>query len=155
MILDIETRFNDLRISYFDEKGDVKVNDYRIENIENWAICSETDKNKDPKFRNWDGKPVKKVRAKYLNKWSIYEFIHNNSDIEQLSALNFPKIYSVDIETEVIDGFPNPDVARERITCMSIAMQNKQVAVLGWKPISAKQQKEIFDSVRNHTLVLW
>ena len=69
--------------------------------------------------------------------------VDNNSDIEQLSALNFPKIYSVDIETEVIDGFPNPDVARERITCMSIAMQNKQVAVLGWKPISAKQQKEI------------
>lgn len=150
MILDIESRFNDLRISYFDENGDVKINDYKIEDMSNWAVCSETDKNKDPKIRNWDGKPVKKVRGKYLNKWSIYEFIHNNADIENLSALNFPKIYSIDIETEVIDGFPNPDVARERITAIAIAMQNKKVAVLGWKPIDQEKQKKIFDDVRKH-----
>ena len=65
MILDIESRFNDLRISYFDDDGNVKVNDYKVEDVKNWTVCSETDKNKDPKFRNWDGKPVKKTNAKY------------------------------------------------------------------------------------------
>ena len=150
MILDIESRFNNLRISYFDKQGDVKVNDYRIDNIQNWQICSENDPHRDRTFRNWDGKPVKKARGKYLNKWSIYEFIHTNSDIQQLSALNFPKIYSIDIETEVIDGFPNPEIARERITTIAIAMQNKKVLVLGWKPIDHEKQKKIFDDVRNH-----
>ena len=150
MILDIESRFNDLRISYFDQDGNVKVNDYRIDNITNWAVCSETDKDKDPHFRNWDGKPVKKAKGKYLNKWSIYEFIFNNSDIENLSALNFPKIYSIDIETEVIDGFPNPDVARERITTIAIAMQSKKVIVLGWKKLDHEKERKIFDDVRKH-----
>ena len=150
MILDIENRFNNLRISYFDKQGDVKVNDYRVENIQNWQICSENDPHRDRTFRNWDGKPVKKSRSKFLNKWSIYEFIHNNSDIDALSALNFPKIYSIDIETEVIDGFPNPEVARERITTIAIAMQNKKVLVLGWKPIDQEKQKKIFDDVRKH-----
>lgn len=150
MILDIENRFNNLRISYFDKQGDVKVNDYRVENIQNWQVCSENDPHRDRTFRNWDGKPVKKSRSKFLNKWSIYEFIHNNSDIDALSALNFPKIYSIDIETEVIDGFPNPEVARERITTIAIAMQNKKVLVLGWKPIDQEKQKKIFDDVRKH-----
>ena len=150
MILDIESRFNNLRISYFDKQGNVKVNDYRVDNIQNWQVCSENDPHRDRTFRNWDGKPVKKARGKYLNKWSIYEFIHNNSDIDNLSALNFPKIYSIDIETEVIDGFPNPEVARERITTIAIAMQNKKVIVLGWKPIDPEKQKKIFDDVRKH-----
>jgi len=151
MILDIENRYdNSLRISYFDKDGNVKVSDYKVEDLSDWKICSETDKNKDPHFRNWDGKPVKKVKSKYLNKWSVYEFIQNNSDIDELSALNFPKVYSIDIETEVIDGFPNPDVARERITTIAIAMENKRVMVLGWKPIEQSQQKEIYDNVRNH-----
>ena len=150
MILDIENRFNNLRISYFDKQGDVRVNDYRVENIQNWQVCSENDPHRDRTFRNWDGKPVKKSRSKFLNKWSIYEFIHNNSDIDALSALNFPKIYSIDIETEVIDGFPNPEVARERITTIAIAMQNKKVLVLGWKPIDQEKQKKIFDDVRKH-----
>ena len=121
MILDIETRFNDLRISYFDKNGDVKLKDYKLGTLQNWSVCSESDPQKDSRFRNWDGKPVKKVRAKWLNKWSIYEFINNSLDIEELSALNFPKIYSIDIETEVIDGFPNPDICRERITTIAIS----------------------------------
>jgi len=150
MILDIETRFNDLRISYFDHNGDVKLKDYKLGTLQNWAVCSETDPQKDARYRNWDGKPVKKVRAKWLNKWSIYEFINNSLDIEELSALNFPKIYSIDIETEVIDGFPNPDICRERITTIAIATQDKKVLVLGWKPITKDQEKKIYDNTKKH-----
>ncbi len=150
MILDIENRFNNLRISYFDQNGNVKLNDYNVGTITNWTVCSENDPKKDAKYRNWDGKPVKKVRGKFLNKWSIYEFIHNSLDIDQLSALNFPKIYSIDIETEVIDGFPNPEIAKERITTIAIATQDKKVIVLGWKPIDKEQEKKIYDNTKNH-----
>lgn len=150
MILDIESKWNDLRISYFDKDGNVQLKDYKLGDIQNWTICSETDKNKSTEFRNWDGKPVKKARDRYLNKWSMYEFIQNSEDLEELSALNFPKIYSIDIETEVIDAFPNPDVARERITTIAIATQDKKVMVLGWKPIEKEQEKQIYDNTKNH-----
>jgi len=150
MILDIESKWNNVRISYFDKEGNVKLKDYRINDIQNWTVCSETDKNKSTDYRNWDGKPVKKAKDRYLNKWSMYEFIQNNEDLEELSALNFPKIYSIDIETEVIDGFPNPDIARERITTIAIATQDKKVMVLGWKPITKEQEKEIYDNTKNH-----
>ncbi len=150
MILDIESKWNNIRISYFDKEGNVKLKDYRVNDIQNWTVCSETDKNKNTDYRNWDGKPVKKAKDRYLNKWSMYEFIQNNEDLEELSALNFPKIYSIDIETEVIDGFPNPDIARERITTIAIATQDKKVMVLGWKPITKEQEKQIYDNTKNH-----
>jgi len=150
MILDIETKWNNVRISYFDKEGNVKLKDYQLNDIQNWTVCSETDKNKSTDYRNWDGKPVKKAKDRYLNKWSMYEFIQNSEDLEELSALNFPKIYSIDIETEVIDGFPNPDIARERITTIAIATQDKKVMVLGWKPITKEQEKQIYDNTKNH-----
>ena len=150
MILDIESKWNNIRISYFDKDGNVKLKDYRVNDIENWTVCSETDKNKSTDYRNWDNKPVKKAKDRYLNKWSMYEFIQNSEDLEELSALNFPKIYSIDIETEVIDGFPNPDIARERITTIAIATQDKKVMVLGWKPITKEQEKQIYDNTKNH-----
>ena len=150
MILDIETKWNNIRISYFDKEGNVKLKDYQLNDIQNWTVCSETDKNKSTDYRNWDNKPVKKAKDRYLNKWSMYEFIQNSEDLEELSALNFPKIYSIDIETEVIDGFPNPDIARERITTIAIATQDKKVMVLGWKPITKEQEKQIYDNTKNH-----
>ena len=150
MILDIETKWNNIRISYFDKEGNVKLKDYQLNDIQNWTVCSETDKNKSTDYRNWDNKPVKKAKDRYLNKWSMYEFIQNSEDLEELSALNFPKIYSIDIETEVIDGFPNPDIARERITTIAIATQDKKVMVLGWKPITKEQERQIYDNTKNH-----
>lgn len=151
MILDIEFRYNSsLRISYFNENGNVEIKDYDIDEIKNWTLCGENDKAKDPNFRNWDGKPVKSQKSKYLNKWSIYEFIYNNPDKDILNALNYPKIYSIDIETEVIDGFPNPDIALERITTIAISTQDRNVIVLGWKELEKDKQKKIFDDVRNH-----
>ena len=72
MILDIESKWNNIRISYFDKEGNVKLKDYRVNDIENWTVCSETDKNKSTDYRNWDGKPVKKAKDRYLNKWSMY-----------------------------------------------------------------------------------
>ena len=150
MILDIETKWNNIRISYFDKEGNVKLKDYQLNDIQNWTVCSETDKNKSTDYRNWDNKPVKKAKDRYLNKWSMYEFIQNSEDLEELSALNFPKIYSIDIETEVIDGFPNQDIARERITTIAIATQDKKVMVLGWKPITKEQERQIYDNTKNH-----
>lgn len=152
MILDVEINDTELVISYFDKEGKSKLKRFDVPTPTNWTICSGTDPKRDPNFKNWDGKSVKKIQEKRLNKWSIYEFIHTlpKEDRDELSALNFPKVQSVDIETEVIDSFPVPEVARERITTIAIATESNSTVVLGWKPIDKKQEKEIFDKHREY-----
>ncbi len=152
MILNIENNDGELIISYFDEEGKIKIKKYQIDEPQNWSICSAHDPKRDLEYTNWDGKPVKKVNERRLNKFSIYEFIDNLPEKERLeiTALNFPKVQSVDIETEVIDAFPVPEIAREKITTIAIATESNATIVLGWKPITKEQEKEIFDKHREY-----
>jgi DNA polymerase elongation subunit (family B) len=147
MILDIENNDGELIISYYDKEGKSRIKRFDTSNAENWTLCSASDTKRVREFANWDGKPVKKVKERKLNKWSIYEFINNlpAEDKDQITALNFPRIQSVDIETEVIDSFPAPEIAKERITTIAIATEDNSTLVLGWKKISKEQEKEIFD----------
>jgi DNA polymerase elongation subunit (family B) len=152
MVLDIELNDNELLISYFDKEGKAKLKKFPIDTPLNWTICSERDPRREKDFSNWDGKPVKKITDRRLNKWSVYEFIHNlpPEDKEEITALNFPKVQSIDIETEVIDSFPIPEVAREKITTIAISTESNTTIVLGWKPITKQQEKEIFDKHRDY-----
>lgn len=152
MILDIEHIFDNIHISYFDKNGSVQLKHYKLKDYPNWTTCSTHDKDKSDKLTNWDGKPVKIVKEKRLNKWSLLEFVHNlpKEDKAEIEALYFPKIQSLDIETEVIDGFPNPEIAKERITAMAISTENNATLVLGWKPLSKEQQSLIFDQHKEY-----
>lgn len=152
MILDIENNDGQVIISYFDSEGKIKIKKYDLDECLNWSICSKMDPKRSLEFTNWDGKPVKRVREKRLNKFSIYEFIDNLPEPEksEITALNFPKVQSIDIETEVIDAFPIPEIARERITTIAIATEANGTIVLGWKPISKEQEKAIFDKQREY-----
>lgn len=152
MILDIEHIFDKIYISYFDKEGKVKLKEYKLREFPNWVTCSMHDKDKSDKFINWDGKPVKLSYDKRLNKWSLLEFIHNlpKADRDEIEALYFPKIQSVDIETEVIDDFPKPEIAKEKVTCISISMENNSTLSLGWKKLNVEDQKWIFEEQRNY-----
>lgn len=152
MILDIENNEGQLIISYFDKDGKIAIKDYRLPECHNWKVCSPHDPKRSTEYKNWDGAPVKPVRQKRLNKFSVYEFIDNLPEDEkaEITALNFPKVQSVDIETEVIDSFPVPEIAREKITTIAIATEANATVVLGWKPISKQQEKEIFDKHREY-----
>jgi DNA polymerase elongation subunit (family B) len=152
MILDIENNDGQLIISYFDSEGKVQIKEYNMDECLNWVTCSAGDRRKSLDFTNWDGKSVKQSAEKRLNKFSIYEFIDNLPPAEkaEITALNFPKVQSVDIETEVIDAFPVPEIAREKITLIAIATEANATVVLGWKPLSIEQQKIIFDKHREY-----
>lgn len=147
MIIDIESNFNNVNISYFDAAGKIKLKKIKLDKIENWVVCQEKDIKKSDKYRNRDGKPVKKQVEKSLNKFSLYELIKTlpKEDYDEVSALNFPQIQSIDIETEVIDGFPKPEIAKERITCIAIAYENNTTVVLGRKPITPEQERDIYN----------
>jgi hypothetical protein len=152
MILEVENNENQVIISYFDKEGRIKIKDYRLDNCPNWKVCSDSDPRRDPEFKNWNGRSVKKQNSPRFNKFSIYEFIDTLPEDEkaEITALNFPKIQSIDIETEVIDSFPVPEIARERITTIAIATEANATIVLGWKPISKEQEKMIFDKHREY-----
>ena len=152
MILDVENNENQLIISYFSNEGKIKLNTYNLDTCHNWKICSDTDPRRDAEFKNWDGKSVKKISSSRFNKFSVYEFIDNlpKEEKDEITGLNFPKVQSVDIETEVIDNFPVPEIARERITAIAIATENNSTVVLGWKPLSKEQEKIIYDKHREY-----
>ena len=152
MILDVENNENQLIISFFDEEGKIKIKQFDLETCYNWKICSDSDYKKSTEFKNWDGKSVKRIPSSRFNKYSIYEFIDSlpKEDKDQITALNFPKVQSIDIETEVIDNFPVPEIARERITAIAIATESNATVVLGWKPLTKEQEKIIYDKHREY-----
>ena len=67
----------------------------------------------DSKIKNWDGRSVKKVRSRWLNKYRIIEYMDqlSFSDRELIFGYHFPRTYFVDIEVEVTDSFPEPSKA--------------------------------------------
>ena len=152
MILDVENNENQLVISFFDEEGKIKIKQFDLETCYNWKICSDSDYKKSTEYKNWDGKSVKRIPSSRFNKYSIYEFIDSlpKEDKDQITALNFPKVQSIDIETEVIDNFPVPEIARERITAIAIATESNATVVLGWKPLTKEQEKIIYDKHREY-----
>ena len=157
MILDIEQKSHELCISYFDKEGSI---DYihlnvPVEERYNWEICRAEDPSADPIYKTWDNKPCKKVQVsdvRKLSKYRVEELMTKNSDkLQILYDFNMPKKYFVDIEVEVIDGFPDAETAPNKVTTISIAnSQSKVVSVIGLKPLSEKECTDIENSVNKH-----
>ena len=117
MLLDIEQTEKELFVSYYDREGKVAFKRYPVKEFQNWVIAEENDKYKDQRFKNWDGRPVKKNRARSFNKFSLLYFMDSLSeeDRNEIYEFNMPRTYYVDIETEIVDGFPKPEEAKSRI----------------------------------------
>lgn len=138
MILDIEQRDKDVIISYYDVEGKVAFKQYPISQFQNWYVCDEKDRGASTEFKNWDGRPVKLGQGRQFNKFSLVYFIDGlpEKDKEELLAYNMPKTYFVDIETEIVDGFPKAEEAKSRILTFSIITPDKKAIVLGLEDLS-------------------
>jgi len=147
MILDIEKQRDGLNISFFDKSGNKQIKKFKNPKPQTWSICQETDPRASDIYKNWDGKSVKRTACPkgQPNKFDIYETIENlpQEDKDVITAINFPKISSVDIETEVIDGFPDVLVGKERITTIAITTDDFKCLVIGWQPLSSAKQTKI------------
>lgn len=149
MLLDVQQRGTQLTISYYDKEGTTSYKQYRIDQVANWEVCEEKDKNKSDRFRNWDGRPVKKAAARALDKYSLIQFMDDLSyeETEEIFGYNFPKVYFVDIEVEVKDGFPEADRADTPVTTIAIVTPNAQAIVLATGDLAQSEQKKIQDDV--------
>jgi DNA polymerase elongation subunit (family B) len=158
MILDIQPKEYELTCSYFNKEGIVEYVRIPInpEDRFNWEHCQANDKDRDHTYKSWDGKPVKKVfgSGKYfrLSKYRIEELLQKYSDISApLREFNMPRKYFIDIEVEVLDGFPDPESAQNKVTAIAIAgSDSKKILVLGLKDLNDAQCLKIEADINGH-----
>jgi DNA polymerase elongation subunit (family B) len=152
MLLDIEQRDQEVIVSYYNKEGKVAFKRYPVSQFENWVVTEDKDKWKDNTFKNWDERPIKRQRARSFNKFSLVYFMDSlpESDREEIFAFNVPRTYFVDIETEIVDGFPKPEDAKTRILSFSIVTPERKVIVLGLEDMAPDKIKKIEEDTNKH-----
>jgi DNA polymerase elongation subunit (family B) len=155
-MLDIEHNGNKVHISYFDSDGNNRLLSYTLSPNEqyDWAYASQNDKNRIKGYLSWDGRPVKKREVKQtFSKFRLFEFLENLSDQdkEAIYAMNYPKMYFVDIEVGVSDeGFPHAEKAEQPVTTIALCNQKGHIFVLGLKPLNEDEISDIQKNINEH-----
>ena len=163
MILDIETKGGGLSISHFNKEGNVEFIQIPLTKEERfaWEECKEDDPKRDLEFKTWNGRHVKKASIEYthgkinkhrLNKFRINEILATReAQAAPLKEFNLPKKYFIDIEVEVLDGFPTAELAQNRVTAIGIcSASTKKILVLGLKELSEKDEIKIEQDINKH-----
>lgn len=163
----VETQFlgnsKKLVVSYVDKSGDIKLKYFAWDNPMKYVACEDTDPQKHPNFRSWDNKSVKQVEVNQPDRYAIYEFLDSLPEKEksEIFDFNLPKIYFIDIETEIIDGFPEAadikdlqgnvikEGAATKILSISIVYDDK-VILLGLKDLAEDAQERILDKTNKY-----
>jgi DNA polymerase elongation subunit (family B) len=152
MLLDVEQKGKDLKVSYYDKEGNTKFKEYELDAVVNWQVCSDKDKSASKEWKNWDGRPVKLAAGKALDKYSLLQFFEKlpPEESEEIFAFSLPKIYFVDIEVEVKDTFPEPGRADNPVTTIAIVTPTAQVIVLATKDITRQEQSTVQDQIDDY-----
>jgi DNA polymerase elongation subunit (family B) len=134
-------------ISHFTETGSVAIQKIFIPKSEqySWVECSENDPDKVEGYLSQNFKPVKKIYQKYLNKYRKIEFINslNQSIKEKIFSNNMPQIFSLDIETEIIDDELDEDNPKGQILSVAFCDTTGNAVFLGIKELTEKQKESI------------
>ncbi len=165
MLIDTEylTNTRKLVVSYVDKNGDIKLKYYNWENPMKYVSCHDTDPQKHPDFKSWDGKAVKQIEVNRPDRYAVYEFLDSLPENErtEIFEYNLPKIYFIDIETEIVDGFPeaadikdaDENVIKEgaatRVLSISIVYDDK-IILLGLKDLSQDAQDRILNNTNSY-----
>lgn len=163
----IETQYltnsKKLVASYVDKTGDIKLKYYNWDNPMKYVSCEDRDPQRHPTFRSWDGKSVKQVEVSQPDRYAIYEFLDAlpESEKNEIFEFNLPKIYFIDIETEIVDGFPeaadikdqNGTVTKEgastSVLSISIVYDDK-IILLGLRDMSEDMQTRIINNTNKY-----
>ena len=151
MLIDYEYRQKKLIVSYIDDYGNIKLKYYPWINPTKFITCNDDDPDKSGKFVTWDGKSVKEIYTQYPNRYSVYDFIDKLPEEEKKTLFEYkePNIFFIDIENEIIDKKPQPELAESAIQSISIVNKDK-VLVLGTKKLSKNESESIKDGINNH-----
>lgn len=152
-----------LVVSYVDKTGDIKLKYYNWDNPMKYVTCEDSDPFKHPKFKSWDGKSVKQIEVNYPDRYAVYEFLDSlpQSERDEIFEFNLPKIFFIDIETEIVDGFPEAadildtegnlvkEGAATQVLSISIVYDNK-IILLGLKEMPQDMQDRIIKNTNEY-----
>jgi DNA polymerase elongation subunit (family B) len=152
-----------LVVSYVDKSGEIKLKYYNWENPMKYVACEDNDAQKHPDFKSWDGKSVKQIDVSHPDRYATYEFLDSlpESERNEIFEFNLPKIFFIDIETEIVDGFPeaadikdvNGNVTKEgastQVLSISIVYDDK-IILLGLKEMPEDMQERIKDNTNKY-----
>jgi DNA polymerase elongation subunit (family B) len=151
-MIDVEQYDGSLKISYFNERGEIAIEQIVIpsDQMFEWEYMQPGEK-PFPGVMSWDNKPVKKKRSRYLSKWRIEEFLLSlpPSATRNIFSSNAPKKWFLDIETFVGDEWPKPETAKTPVTAITFCSNNK-VITLGVKPLTTDQILNIKKRIKEH-----
>ena len=153
MLIDAQYNFNlkKLVISYIDKECNPRLKYYDWGNPQKFQNCDISDPDRDKRYTSWDGRAVKSVSCSFPNRYSIYEFLDALPEKERTEIFEYhePSIYFIDIETEIIDGFPDAKSASTRVLAISVVFDDK-IILMGIKELSAEAQKRILDKTNEY-----
>lgn len=131
-----------LTISYLDKNGNRQLWQRYLHHISTYEY------DKDGEYDTWDGKKCRKVFKDSVsyspNEFDMLEYIYNLEDEirKEFEAMRFPRIYTWDIETEISDEFPEPSIAKQKVTSISVVGPDLSCIVFGIKDMNLKLFKE-------------
>lgn len=153
MLVDTQylTHSKRLVVSYVDKSGDIKLKYFNMDNPLKYVTCDDNDPQKHPKFRSWDGKSVKQIEVSTPDRYAIYEFLDGlpEKEKQEIFEFNLPKIYFIDIETEIVDGFPDAETAPTQVLSISIVYDDK-IILLGLKDMPEDMQERITNNTNKY-----
>lgn len=148
MLIDYEYRrisgTGKLILSYLNDYGKIQLEAFTWNQPKKFEICHQGDRHKHPKFKTWDNKPVKIVNCEHPHKYSVYEFIDNLPKEKQEDIFKYvePEVYFMDIETEIVDGFPSQYDAKTRVLSIATVFKD-EVLLQGLKDISDEELRQM------------
>jgi DNA polymerase elongation subunit (family B) len=140
-----------LVVSYIDSTGKMDLKYFPWEHTFKYEVCEPNDPERDMDYHSWDNKPIKKVYGAYPDRYAIYEFLDAlpKRETKEIFEFYLPKVYFIDIETEVIDGFPDPAEAPTMIQSISIVYDDK-IILLGLKEMPEDMQLRIKNNTNKY-----
>lgn len=138
-----------LTISYVNENGLKSFMEFNV------SVFKTFQYDLNGEFQNWDGS---RASMKYTDRPSQFDIMYFILNLEKkyqdiLNAPNIPLLYTYDIETEFDDEFPDPNIARHKVTTTSIASTRGgkfSCIALGTKVLSNEQINSIQSRINKH-----
>lgn len=151
MLIDYEFKRGHLFVSYVNDEKGVSLQKFYWPNPLDWTECEEGDPQKVEGRKTWDGMPVKLVSVQRPSRHSVSYFLEDLPEAEKdtIFGLRPPKVFFVDIETEVKGAFESPATARNRVLSISI-VNGQKAMLLGIKPLSEDEQRWISDETNRY-----
>jgi DNA polymerase elongation subunit (family B) len=140
-----------LLVSYVDEHGNNSIKKYNWSNPQKYVVAESLDTDTIPDLHSWKGDSVKLIPTKHPDRYSVYEFLDAlpDSEKEEIFKFNKPRTFFIDIETEIVDGFPEAKDALSSVLAISIVYEDKLI-LMGLKPLSTNEQNKLIDDTNDY-----